>query len=126
MKLLTLLALTLSLVCGPADSALAQAKDKAVEQKPKPKQPKKPKPRVRDFRKKAIPFREFPVKLAEALKKIAKEGIQVDLPAAAVDQQGRGLVAYLEWNGKSDALRLARTKDEGFAPWIESIIARIY
>ena len=110
MKLLTFLALTLSLLCGSINSLDAQAKDKAPAQKAK--QPKKP--NIRDFRKKAISFREFPVKLASELRKIAKEGIQVDLPAATIDKQGRGLVAYLEWNGKSDALRLARTKDDRF------------
>lgn len=114
MKLLTFLALTLSLVCGSADPLNAQAKDKAPAQQPKPKQPNKPKPKVRDFRKKTVPFRQPAIELASELRKIAKEGIQIDLPAAAIDKQGRGLVAYLEWNGKSDALRLARTKDDGF------------
>ncbi|SVD86358.1 uncharacterized protein METZ01_LOCUS439212, partial [marine metagenome] len=82
--------------------------------KPKPKQPTKPKPKVRDFRKKTVPFRQPVIELADELRKIDKEGIQVDLPAATVDKQGRGLIAYLEWNGKSDALRLARTKADGF------------
>ena len=84
--------------------------------KPKPKQPQKPKPKPtgKDFRKKSIPFRESPVEIAEELRKIGKDGVQVDLPAAVMDKQGRALVAYLEWDGESDALQLARTKDAGF------------
>ena len=128
MKLLTFLFLTLSLICGSVDQLNAQANDKApdakVKQPNKPK-PKQPKPKVRDFRKKTVPFRQPAIELAGELRKIAKEGIQVDLPAAAIDKQGRGLVAYLEWNGKSDALRLARTKGEGFenlATVIESAV----
>ena len=112
MKLLTFFALTLSLVCGSVDPLNAQAK--APAQQPKPKQPNKPKPKVRDFRKKTVPFRQPAIELASELRKIAKEGIQIDLPVATIDKQGRGLVAYLEWNGKRDALRLARTKDDGF------------
>ena len=125
MKLLTITTLILSLFCGFADPLNAQAKDKAPAQKPKPKQPNKPKPKVRDFRKKNVPFRQPAIEPAGELRKIAKEGVQVDLPAAAVDKQGRALVAYLEWNGKSDALRLARTKGDGFetlATVIESAV----
>ncbi|SVC03217.1 uncharacterized protein METZ01_LOCUS256071, partial [marine metagenome] len=117
MKLLTLTALILSIFSGSADSLNAQANNKAPAQKPKQpnkSKPKQQKPKVRDFRKKIVPFRQPAIELAGELRKIAKEGSQVDLPAAAIDKQGRGLVAYLEWNGKSDALRLARTKGDGF------------
>jgi len=112
MKIVTLTCLTISLLCGSADPLNAQASEKPSVHKPK--QPNKPKPKVRDFRKKTVPFRQPAIELAGELRKIAKEGIQVDLPAAAIDKQGRALVAYLEWNGKSDALRLARTKNDGF------------
>ncbi len=99
MKLLTLTALILSIFCGSTDSLNAQANNKAPAQKPK--QPnkskqKQQKPKVRDFRKKIVPFRQPAIELAGELRKIAKEGSQVDLPAAAIDKQGRGLVAYLE------------------------------
>ena len=117
MKLLTLTALILFIFCGSADSLNAQANNKAPAQKPKqpnkPK-PKQQKPKVRDFRKKIVPFRQPAIELAGELRKIAKEGSQLDLPATAIDKQGRGLVAYLDWNGKSDTLRLARTKGNGF------------
>ncbi len=120
MKLFAFTALIISLFCRGGDPLNAQTNDKAPAKKAtqpnktKPKQPKKAKPNVRDFRKKTVPFRQPAIELADELRKIAKEGIQIDLPAAATDKQGRALVAYLEWNGKSDALRLARTKGDGF------------
>ncbi|MBG29268.1 MAG: hypothetical protein CMI31_04610 [Opitutae bacterium] len=85
---------------------------------PKPNKPVKPKPKPKakanDIRRKTIPFTVPEVQLADKLQKIEMEGIQIDLPAATTDKKGRVLVAYLEWNGKSDALRLARTKAVGF------------
>ena len=113
MKQLTLSALIISIFCGESDALKAQATPKAAP-KPAAKQESKPKPKPKYFRKKAVPFREHPIKLADELRKIAREGIQVDLPAAVIDKQGRSLIAYMEWNGKSDALRLARTKADGF------------
>lgn len=47
-------------------------------------------------------------------KEILKEGEQIDLPAAAVGKDGAVYVAYLEWNGTSDSLRIARETDAGF------------
>ena len=66
-----------------------------------------------------MPFRQPAIELASELRKIAKEGIQIDLPVAtAIDKQGRGLVAYLEWNGKERCP--AARSDEGLMdsrPW---------
>jgi len=42
---------------------------------------KKATPKPKYFRKQPIPFREHPIKLADEIRKIAREGIQVNLPA---------------------------------------------
>lgn len=50
---------------------------------------------------------------------LRREGIQSDFPSLAVDGSGTPWVAYVEWDGKQDVLRLAKRSDEGLAPVLQ-------
>lgn len=47
---------------------------------------------------------------------LRREGHQSDFPALAVDSRGTPWIAYVEWDGKQDALRLAKRTDAGLEP----------
>lgn len=47
---------------------------------------------------------------------LRRDGVQSDFPALAVDAQSTPWVAYVEWDGKQDSLRLAKRSDDGLAP----------
>ncbi len=95
----------------------AQKKKPGPEAKQAVKQPAKPtakkKPKTKFFGQKPIPFLNTVLPLAGTATRIGREGIQCDLPAAVAGKDGKALVSYMEWDGESDRLILARESDKG-------------
>jgi len=77
------------------------------EEKPAPQPaPEKRAPRPRASQE--IPEKEAAISLVGPALSIRREGLQRDLPSAAVMPDGSVMAAFVEWNGVSDALRLAK------------------
>ena len=112
LALFTIVALTIEPSFGQA-----QKKKPAPEGKQAVKQPAKPpakkKPKTKFFGQKPIPFLNTALPLAGTATRIGRKGIQCDLPAAVAGKDGKALVAYLEWDGETDRLILARESDQG-------------
>ncbi len=77
------------------------------------RQPAQKKLKTKFFGKKPIPFLNTAIKITEPSERIGRADIQCDLPSAVSDNNGKALIAYLEWNGKTDSLILARETKEG-------------
>ena len=119
MKTHTLLPSLLAALMLTIEPSFGQAKKKKPEPKGKQaaKQPAKPpakkKPKTKFFGQKPITFINTALTLAGPTSKIGREGIQCDLPATVSDKDGKALIAYLEWDGKTDRLILRRETEKG-------------
>ena len=110
-KSLTSLRLVCLLLLG--SSVLAQQSEK----KPPVQETKaavKKKVKTKFFGKKPIPFINTALTFAGPINKIGRDGIQCDLPAAVSGKDGKALISYLEWDGKTDRLILSREIKKGF------------
>ena len=110
-KSLTSLRLVCLLLLG--SSVLAQQ----TKQKPPVQETKaavKKKVKTKFFGKKPIPFINTALTFAGPMNKIGRDGIQCDLPAAVSGKDGKALISYLEWDGKTDRLILSREIKKGF------------
>ena len=112
LALFSIVALTIEPSFGQAQKKKPAPEGKqAVKQAAKP--PAKKKPKTKFFGQKPIPFLNTALPLAGSATRIGREGIQCDLPAAVAGKDGKALVAYLEWDGETDRLILARESDQG-------------
>ena len=68
----------------------------------------KKKVQTKFFGKKPIPFINSPITFAGPTNKIGRDAVQCDLPAAVSGKDGKALISYLEWDGKTDRLILTR------------------
>ncbi|MDA8908902.1 DUF3604 domain-containing protein [bacterium] len=92
---------SLSFVFRPAaQESKPPAADKAV--------PKAVAPKARGRAQKEITEKEAPVPLVGSLVSIKGAGLQCDLPASVTTEDGIVFIAYVEWDGNRDALRLAK------------------
>ena len=110
-KSLTSLRLVCLLLLG--SSVLAQQ----TKQKPPVQETKaavKKKVKTKFFGKKPIAFINTVLTFAGPTNKIGRDGIQCDLPAAVSGKDGKALISYLEWDGKTDRLILSREIKKGF------------
>jgi len=110
-KSLTSLRLVCLLLLG--SSVLAQQ----TKQKPPVQETKaavKKKVKTKFFGKKPIPFINTALTFDGPINKIGRDGIQCDLPAAVSGKDGKALISYLEWDGKTDRLILSREIKKGF------------
>ncbi len=82
------------------------------EEKPKSEDKPQPKPKPKA---KVVGFSTPALELPSAPLQLSKPGKQLDLPAAVAAPNDRIWVGYLEWNGQSDALRLAEQTEDGLA-----------
>ena len=119
MKITSLLIVFLIVGLVPMETVFSQATKKQLSSKGKPaakqlaKPPAKKKTKTKFFGKQPIPFLNTALALAGPETKIGREGIQCDLPAAVAGKDGKALVAYLEWDGKTDRLILSRETEKG-------------
>ena len=110
-KSLSSLRLVCLLLLG--SSVLAQQ----TKQKPPVQETKaavKKKVKTKFFGKKPIPFINTALTFAGPMNKIGRDGIQCDLPAAVSGKDGKALISYLKWDGKTDRLILSREIKKGF------------
>ena len=95
-------------------SGIALAQDGQKKKETQQKQTNKKKPKTKFFGKKKVPFLNTQLTFVGPLKKLGRDGIQCDLPTAAVGKENHVFVAYLAWDGKQDSLVLARENKDGF------------
>ena len=58
-------------------------------------------------------FLNTAIPLIGGVQKLARDGIQFDLPDAIIDRDGNTLIAHLAWDGQKDKLVLAKESKEG-------------
>ena len=95
------------------DNLTAQKTVKKAEPSPPKKQQTKAKPKTKFFGKKEVRFLNTAIPLVGGVQKLAKDGLQFDLPDAIIDQDGNTLIAHLAWDGQKDKLVLATESKEG-------------
>lgn len=80
-----------------------EGKEKKAPAPEKSKAEPTPKPKGKP----PVPEKETPVELADSIRSLTEEGKQIDLPAAVTLGDGTIVIVYTEWDGASDALKLA-------------------
>lgn len=93
-----------------------------AKEKPRAKGKAKAKAKAKNRRKRIVPEKEPEMPLAGDIVRIAREGLQIDLPAAAVTASGAVLIAAVEWDGETDALRLHRIGDSGGSDTVATLL----
>ncbi len=113
-RLVPVLFLLSGLLIATVGSQDAKKDDPASPEKQKSAAAKAAKAKPKATR--GVAKREKAIPLSSPIRAIEGEGLQIDLPAAAVLPGGEIAVAYLEWNGESDSLRIGSPSDqsEGF------------
>lgn len=108
-----------------AAGAAAKEAPKETPQGSAPKPQAKGKQKAKAKAPAIVPEKEAPVPLAGPVVSLGGAGLQCDLPASVSVGDGSVLVAYVEWSGESDALRLVRIregKSEVIATLVESAV----
>lgn len=113
MKLRIFLSLVIALSGVLFFRGIAQEQEKPSGNAPKAAEKEKPKskPKANPKAKKGVAKKETPIALVGAIRSVKREGGQVDLPAA-VNLEGKTVIAYTEWLGTKDALCLATVDGE--------------
>src|SRR6056297_2766957 len=86
---------------------VAQENRKAAQ-----KTPQKSKAAAKPKGKGQAQMKESPISLASRIRPLKKEKSQIDLPAAVTLGDGTTMIAYTEWDGVTDTLRLVSAKGE--------------
>lgn len=74
---------------------------------------------------KGIPEKEAPIPLLGEIHSFREKGRQRDLAAAAAMPGGEILVAFVEWDGESDSLRLGRTTEAGVELLVDVVASAV-
>lgn len=101
------------LVCFTFSASVLIIQKAFAQEKPAPKAVKAtPKP----AKKKKAPAKPqgTPIELVGEVQHISDDASQIDFPAATTAPDGTTYIAYLEWNGTSDTLHLAKETQKGF------------
>ena len=95
------------------DNLTAQKTVKNEKPANTPQQQAKAKPKTKFFGKREVRFLNTAMPLVGGVQKLAKDGLQFDLPDAIIDRDGNTLIAHLAWDGQKDKLVLATESKEG-------------